>query len=151
MCVTGASEKKNLAAASNLWVVSQPQTHTAGKAAVAGMPLGVEGQKHTVNVHAHTLIPLSLSQGTGHNLITPQKTPEMLQFIAYLWQSAVLWKHKEDQKGRVQIKMRAGYLKAWVSKTKLSKDFADRKLNDTSQNKFHQITELERKFENILP
>lgn len=59
MCLTGAL-KKNLAAANNLWVVSQPQTHTAGKAAVAGVPLGVEEQKHTVNAHAHTLVPLSL-------------------------------------------------------------------------------------------
>lgn len=83
MCLTGAL-KKNLAAANNLWVVSQPQTHTAGKAAVAGVPLGVKEQKHTVNAHAHTLVPLSLSQGTGHNLITLQKIPEMLQFIAYL-------------------------------------------------------------------
>lgn len=75
------STEKNLAAASNLWVVSQSKTHAAGRTVVAGMPLEVKEQKHAVYAHTHThthppLIPLSttVSQGAGHNLITLPKT-----------------------------------------------------------------------------
>lgn len=53
------STEKNLAAASNLWVVSQSKTHAAGRTVVAGMPLEVKEQKHAVYAHTHTHTPHS--------------------------------------------------------------------------------------------